>query len=216
MERCLPRAQQDVDRARFVHLDRDLLATREQIVFRERIHVRHGFHAVAAGDEAHASVLDRSRREGVPRRDFPVSVESPVVQILMPAHVALRARLLDEEAAAPYEHVGTDDLRDGFDEPRMPDQPSERRQQLRRITAEQRKPCAIACELRLRRFEVGDEFGGFAFAGHVVRKEEAVTLIGGRHRRGHAGERSMSFMNVPPPADSCRVSHRAPRVANGV
>src|SRR5919199_857475 len=104
-----------------VHLDGDLLAAGQQIVLVEGVAVR-DLDLVRAGHELHATVHGVSRREGQPHGRHVRRAQPPIGRVLVPGDEARVVRLLDEEAAAPAQDVGTEHVFHGVQNARMADQ----------------------------------------------------------------------------------------------
>ena len=107
--RHFARLQHDVDDLLDIHFDRDLLAAREQVVLAPGLAMLDDAALMRARNHPHAAALDRARREGHPGGDDVGGLQSPVGRVLVPAHIGVRTRLLQEEIRAPYQDVRADE-----------------------------------------------------------------------------------------------------------
>ena len=84
MQRGLAGSERRADALPLLHLDSDLLASREQIVVGEGISVRHCPEFVAPGHEMHAAGLQRGGRKGEPGSHLLGIVQPPIGEVLVP------------------------------------------------------------------------------------------------------------------------------------
>ena len=189
MQGDLAGPEHDIDRLRLVDLDLDLLATAQEIALVERILVV-DLLAMGARHDLHAAGLDGARREGDPGGDDLGLRQAPVGRVLMPAHEARIVRAFGEEATAPGEDVGADDVLDGVEHLGMTDESLEPgHQQVRLHVGAARNRAAFT---GLQRAELALAVGGIGLRHDADREEEAVTVIlRDLGRRKHLGRRRL-------------------------
>ncbi len=95
---------------RLVHLDRDFLAAREQVVPVESVDVGQLILDVRARYHFHASADRVAFRERDPCRDDVVRLEPPVGRVLVPGNKTWIGRFLDEEVGGPAQDVRPDQV----------------------------------------------------------------------------------------------------------
>ena len=116
MERHLARRQDDVHCLGVIYLDCDFLAAAQQIVGREGVLVRQLVKFMRSGDDTHASVFPRARRERDPGRHNIGFGETPISRILMPRYARPVERILNKESRTPAQNVRPEDIGNRIDD----------------------------------------------------------------------------------------------------
>lgn len=158
-------------------------AAREQVVGCEGVAMRHLLD-VGARHHAHRAALDGALGEGHPRGHHVRLAEPPVGRVLVPGHEGRVPRFLDEEARAPAEEVGAEEVFHRVEDSRVPDQRVEPREE--QVALVPQLAAERAAALALGRLEAGAIAGGLLGREHAGGEVEAVTTVL-RHRCGGKG-----------------------------
>src|SRR6266849_8991411 len=108
MQGYLTRVNDYVDCLCFVHLDCDLLTTRQRVVRLIGVSLRKERVLVRPRNHPHAAIFRNTFRERYPGGCDLWWMKTPVGRILMPGDVFLVSRHLGEPAGIPNQQIGTE------------------------------------------------------------------------------------------------------------
>ena len=187
----------------FVDVDGDLLTAAQEIMLVERVAMLE-LDAMRAWHELHAAVQKIGRREGQPHRHDVGRAQPPVGGVLVPRHEAGVGCLLDEEARAPAQEIGTEHVLDRVEDARMADQVVEPGEIEMRLVA----PVALdrAAHLRFMYFKAPTQIARLRFRQDVDREVVTIVLVFfdsvGGQKFGHGLTRFDKRRYERPPASS--------------